>query len=127
LLEGLEQKFDALNSARRAAAPPARGWLRAVREAVGQTQGDVAARMGVKRQSLAQFENAEEHGSISIASMRRAAEAMDCEFVCFVLPRESVARSFAELALVHDPTAKHLKATQHSMSLKGGDAPVDGH
>jgi predicted DNA-binding mobile mystery protein A len=123
-LDGLEERYEALDSARRAATRPARGWLRAVREAIGLTQGEVASRIGVKRQSLAQFENAEEHGSISIASMRRAAEAMDCEFVCFVVPRESVARSFVQLAHIHDPAAKHLKATEHSMST---GASADGH
>jgi predicted DNA-binding mobile mystery protein A len=115
-----------LDSARQAASRPARGWLRAVREAIGLTQGEVASRLGVKRQSLAQFENAEEHGSISIASMRRAAEAMDCEFVCYVVPRASVARSFVQLAHLHDPAAGHLKATEHSMSLGSTDTPANG-
>lgn len=98
---------------------PARGWLRAVREAMGLTQGRVAARAAVKRQSYAQFEAAEERGAISIASMRRAAEAMDCELVYFIVPRETVAGTFAGLAQIHDPMSRHLKATEHSMALKG--------
>jgi transcriptional regulator with XRE-family HTH domain len=90
-----------------------------VREAVGLTQAEVAGRAGVKRQSFAQFEAAEERGSISLASLRRAAEAMDCELVYYVLPREAVAGSFARLARIHDPLAGHLEATEHSMTLKG--------
>jgi hypothetical protein len=78
----------------------------------------VAAKMAVKRQSYAQFESAEEQDSITLASLRRAAEAMGCELVCFVVPRESVARSYVELAQIHDPSAAHLMATDHSMSLK---------
>lgn len=108
-----------LGAARLPAAVPARGWLRAVREAVGLTQVDVATKAGVKRQSYAQFENAEERGSISIASLRRAAEAMDCELVYFVLPREAAARSYAVLAGVHDPMARHLSATDQSMRIEG--------
>lgn len=81
--------------------------------------------MAVKRQSYAQFETAEERGSISIGSMRRAADAMDCELVYFVVPRESVARTYAELAQIHDPHAMHLKATDHSMALKGRGAQED--
>jgi predicted DNA-binding mobile mystery protein A len=107
------------------AATPARGWLRAVREALGVTQVEVAAKVGVKRQSYAQFETAEERGSISLASMRRAAGAMDCDFLYFVVPREAVARTFTELARVHDPMAGHLKATEHSISLTGGAADGD--
>jgi len=114
-----------LNAARLAAARPARGWLRAVREAVGLTQNGVAARIGVRRQSYAQLEEAEERGSISIASMHRAAEAMGCELVYFVIPRDSVAGSYAELARANDPAAAHLRATDHSMALKAGGAPDD--
>jgi predicted DNA-binding mobile mystery protein A len=114
-----------LNAARTAAAKPARGWLRAVREAVGLTQNEVSTKMAVKRQSYAQFETAEEKGTISIASMQRAADAMNCELVYFIVPRESVARSYAKLAQIHDPTAMHLKATDHSMSLRGRDAQDD--
>jgi predicted DNA-binding mobile mystery protein A len=104
---------------------PARGWLRAVREAVGLTQADVAGRAGVKRQSYAQFENAEGRGSISIASLRRAAQAMDCELVYYVLPREAVARTYAGLALVHDPMARHLSATEQSMKIEEPEGPDD--
>jgi predicted DNA-binding mobile mystery protein A len=126
LLHGLESQWGALAAARKALAKPARGWLRLVREAVGLTQADVASRMAVKRQSYAQFEVAEEHGAISLASLRRAAEAMDCELVYFVVPRESVAGSFAELAELQDPVAMHQRATDRSRALKGGEPRDDG-
>lgn len=98
-----------------------------MREAIGLTQADVAQRAGVKRQSYAQFEGAEERGSITIGSLRRAADAMDCELVYYLAPREGVARTFVGLAQAHDPMARHLDATEQSMRLKGqadpGDAP----
>jgi transcriptional regulator with XRE-family HTH domain len=94
-----------------------------VREAVGLTQLDVSSKAGIKRQSYAQFENAEERGSISIASLRRAAEAMDCELVYYVLPRGSVAGSYAGLALSRDPMARHLSATDQSMRIEGQSGP----
>jgi len=116
-----------LKTACPAAAKPARGWLRAVREAIGLTQSVVAARIGVKRQSYAQLETAEERGSITIASMNRAAEAMGCELVYFIIPRDSVAGSYSELAQINDPVAAHLKATDQSMALKGPGAQEDVH
>jgi len=125
ILEDLERKIEPLNAARCAAGMPARGWLRAVREAIGLKQREVAERAGVKRQSYAQFEAAEERGSISVSSLRRVAGAMDCELVYFIVPRESVARTYAGLAEVHDPAHRHLRATEHSMSLEGPD-PGDG-
>lgn len=98
---------------------PARGWLRAVREAVGLTQGTVAARASVKRQSYSQFETAEEKGTITLGSLKRAAEAMDCELVYFVIPKETVSPTYSGLTAIHDPEVRHLKATEHSMSLGG--------
>ena len=122
ILEGLEERIEPLNAARSAAAVPSRGWLRAVREAIGLTQGRVAARAAVKRQSYSQFEAAEEKGSISLSSLRRAAEAMDCELVYFVVPKASIAATYAGLAGIHDPAAMLLKATEHSNALRGRPA-----
>jgi hypothetical protein len=82
--------------------------------------------MTVKRQSYAQFEVAEEKGTISVASMRRAAEAMNCELIYYIVPRESAARSYLELAQVHDPAALHLRATDHSAALTGSDPHDNG-
>jgi transcriptional regulator with XRE-family HTH domain len=85
---------------------------------MGLSQADVAAKMAVKRQSLAQFESAEEQGSISLASLGRAAEAMDCELVYFIVPRGVADRTFTDLARFHDPASLHADATAHSMALK---------
>lgn len=81
--------------------------------------------MGVKRQSYAQFEAAEERGTLSVASLAKAAEAMGCELVYFIVPRPSVAGTYAELAQTHDPAAMHLRATDHSMALKDTGAEHD--
>ena len=100
---------------------PARGWLRAVREAVGLTQRHVSERAAIRRQSYAQFETAEERGSISVASLRRAAAAMDCDLVYFIVPREQVAHTYVGLAQIHDPAHRHIKATEQSMALRRPD------
>jgi predicted DNA-binding mobile mystery protein A len=126
ILEGLEQRLAPLNAARKSAQVPARGWLRAVREAIGLTQCKAAEKAAMKRQSFAQFEAAEKKGSISLASLRRAAAAMDCEVVYFIVPRESVARSFGELASLLDPASRHLMATEQSMSLETPPRKYDG-
>lgn len=110
--------MEHLNGAKDAAAKPSRGWLRAIREAMGLTQGEVAAKLPVKRQTYAQFEVAEELGAISLSSLRRAAEAMDCELVYFVVPKGTPHRTFGDLARALDPHASHEAATDHSMSLK---------
>lgn len=56
-------------------------------------------------------------------SLQRAAEAMDCDLVYYLVPR---AKSFGELATRLDPAFAHLQASEHSMALEGqavGDLP----
>lgn len=118
LLRGLDERITRLRPAQTSAAKPARGWLRAVRSAVGLSQKQVAKKIAMTRQSYADFEAAEQRGAISLNSLQRAAEAMDCELVYFVVPREAVARTYGELAQSHDPAFKHLEATEHSMTLE---------
>jgi predicted DNA-binding mobile mystery protein A len=119
ILEELERRLPVLAAARRSASVPARGWLRAVREGIGLTQSRAARNAAMKRQSLAQFEIAESKGSISLVSLRRTAEAMDCELVYFVVPREATASTYSALAERLNPVSGHLRATDQSMTLDG--------
>lgn len=126
LIRGLNQRLPSLVAAREAAARPARGWLRATRTALGLSQGEVAGRLAMSQQAYADFEAAEERGAISLHSLQRAAEAMECELVYFVVPRSGVAGDFSALARRADPDAKHLDASEHSMALEDqavGDRP----
>jgi len=128
---GLDQRLQALKAAHSAAQRPARGWLRAVRDAVDLSQDQVATKLGIRRQSYAQMEAAEARGAISLNSLQRGAEALGCELVYFMVPRENTARTYDELRRAHDPLFKHLQASEHSMALEGqpvGDLkPPSGH
>lgn len=118
LVTGLDARIPALRLAQASALKPARGWLRAVRSVLAFSQEQVAKKISIKRQSYADLEAAEQRGAISLNSLQRAAEAMDCELVYFIVPRETVARTYSELAQLHDPKFKHLQATEHSMALE---------
>lgn len=119
LLRGLDQQIAPLAAARTTARRPVHGWLRAIRESAALTQAALATKLGLSRQSYAALETSEARGAISLNSLQRAAEAMDCELVYFVIPRSAVAPSFTALAAHHDPARAHLLATEHSMSLEG--------
>jgi predicted DNA-binding mobile mystery protein A len=118
LTTGLDARVPALRLAQANALKPARGWLRAVRSVLSLSQGHVAKKVAMTRQSYAGLEAAEQRGAISLNSLQRAAEAMDCDLVYFIVPRESVARTYRELAQAHDPMFQHLQATEHSMALE---------
>jgi predicted DNA-binding mobile mystery protein A len=118
LTTGLDARIPAFRPAQASAAKPARGWLRAVRSVLGFSQEQVAKKIAMTRQSYADLEAAEQRGAISLNSLQRAAEAMDCELVYFLVPRETAARTYSELAQIHDPAFKHLQASEHSMALE---------
>jgi transcriptional regulator with XRE-family HTH domain len=58
-----------------------------MREHFKLPQSELAARFGCTRQAWAQFEASESRGAISLASLRRAAEALGCEFSYSLRPR----------------------------------------
>lgn len=69
---------------------PTRGWIRAIRDALGMTSRQLADRMGVSQPAVAQLEQSETAGRIRLDSLRRAAEAMDCDVVYALVPRTSL-------------------------------------
>jgi transcriptional regulator with XRE-family HTH domain len=66
---------------------PEGGWLRAVRIASGSPQAGLAEKLGCKRQAWAQLEASEAREAITLASLRRAADALGADLVYFLRPR----------------------------------------
>lgn len=126
LLRTLDQSLQAKQTIQAEISPPSKGWLRAVREALNRRQHSVAKKMGIRQQAYANVEKREEDETISLSTLKRAANALDCDLVYFLLPKKQTARSFAELAANTGTSTEHLRATEHSMSLEGqaiGDLP----
>lgn len=104
----LERKLSPLREIE--LTPPARGWLRALREALGMSGAQLAARLRVVPSRVSALEKAEATGGTTIKSMREAAEAMGCAFVYAIVPTKPLdelrraragALADAELARVH--------------------------
>jgi len=76
----------ALEAARDVAKTPAGGWLRVVRDWRGTWQKDLAAQLGTQRQAWAQLELSEQRDAISLYSLRKAAKALGCDVVYYLVP-----------------------------------------
>jgi len=96
--------------------PPAKGWLLAVREGLGLSRAAVAKRLTLSPSAIAAFEQSEARGTISLQSLRKVADALDCEVVIKLVPKGG--QSFIDLAAQHDPEMANLRATEHSMKLE---------
>ncbi len=75
---------------------PERGWIRAVREARGVSTGELGRILGVSRQLPLQFEKAETDDSITLKSLRKVADALDCDLVYALVPRAGTERGRSE-------------------------------
>lgn len=58
----------------------------------------LARRLGLTRQAIAQMERSEADGSIRLETLRRAAEALDCELVYALVPKASLEQVVDERA-----------------------------
>jgi predicted DNA-binding mobile mystery protein A len=96
---------------------PPRGWIRAIREALGVSSGDLASRMKTNRSLVVQQEKAEAEDRITLKSLRAYANALDCELVYAFVPR---GRSLQELVDARARAAAKaiVLAVEHSMSLE---------
>jgi len=79
-------------------APPKSGWIKAVRQALGMSGVQFAKRLGVAWQSMDDLEKSETKGSITLASLHRAADALDCDLVYALVPRTSLQQTIDDRA-----------------------------
>lgn len=91
----LANRFAALPSIDKFVIPQ-QGWLRAMRDALGMTGRQLAARLGITPQSLGELERSEWQGSIRMSTLRKAAEALDCDLVYALVPRRPIEETIRE-------------------------------
>ena len=87
--ERLDQRLAPLRPIDRFRAPP-KGWVRAIRDALGMNGVQFARRLGVRPPSVVALEASEESGAIQLKTLRRAAEALDCTLVYALVPNDSL-------------------------------------
>jgi predicted DNA-binding mobile mystery protein A len=115
-LKQLAATLDTFTDAKQTARP-VRGWLRALREALGVSQQEVANAAKVKRQSIIGFEEAEASDRITLRNLRRVAEAMGCELVYAIVPKSGSIQELAERQKRSEAT-KRVLAVEHTMALE---------
>ncbi len=98
-------------------APPAGGWIRAIREALGMSATQFAERLGVARQTAQEQERKEVDGSIGLSTLRRAAETLDCQLVYAFVPKTSLDEAVRAQAL--KVAMNELSRVDQTMLLEG--------
>jgi predicted DNA-binding mobile mystery protein A len=88
----LNQLSQALEALRTSATlpPPPDGWLQTIRRALGMRTEQLAARLGISQPSVVRAEDRERTGAISLGTLRRVANALDCDVVYVLMPRTAL-------------------------------------
>lgn len=96
--------------------PPPRGWLKAIREALGLTTRQFASRVGLANSTVVQAEKSEAAGTISIGLLRRLADALNCDVRYVLIPRTPLATQVS--AQAERKARERLAPLVHSMALE---------
>jgi len=67
---------------------PKMGWIRTLRDALGMTGEQLAVRLNITRQRVERIEREERLGGVTLKTLRKVAEALNCTFVYGFVPNE---------------------------------------
>jgi predicted DNA-binding mobile mystery protein A len=91
------------------------GWMRTVRRAIGLPVGELAQRMGVREGEVFRMEGSERAGTLGLAKLRAAAEALGCELVYGLAPKEG---TLAGMAAALEAGREQRRAEARGLRLK---------
>ncbi|KJF70145.1 mobile mystery protein A [Agrobacterium rhizogenes] len=111
----LDERLRGLQQAESYRAPP-KGWVRALRDALGMTGAQLGSRMGIRPQTVEAIEKSEASGTIQLSTLRRAAEALDCTLVYALVPNTSLEATVDERA--RKIAMRELQRVAHTMRLE---------
>jgi predicted DNA-binding mobile mystery protein A len=120
----IDKRLNSLRNLEGFARPP-RGWIKAIREALGMTTAQLGKRLGVSQPRAVAIEKAEATNAITLETLDRAARALDCQLVYALVPRKPLETLTAERALLL--ARRRLHPARHTMALEaqGVDANAE--
>lgn len=93
-----------------------RGWVKAIREALGMTGAHWGARIGVSQSRIGRIERDEAQDAVTLATLQRVAEGLDRILVDALVPNEPLDEMLKARARAQ--VDAQLKRTHHSMQLE---------
>jgi predicted DNA-binding mobile mystery protein A len=115
----LDARLASLSDERNRLQVPPKGWIRAIRDALGMSGVQLGKRLKVTPQTVEAMEKSEAAGTIQLNTLKRAAEAMDCTLVYALVPRTSLENTVRNRARQIATAA--LARVSHTMKLEDQD------
>jgi predicted DNA-binding mobile mystery protein A len=95
---------------------PREGWIKEIRKALKMSYSQLAKRLSVTPNAIKKFEDSEMQGTISLNSLNKIANAMDCRVVYAFVPNESFEKIIDNQ--IDKVAEKMVQRVYHSMRLE---------
>ena len=118
----LDKRFEAWERVATTPAPP-RGWIKAVREALGMSTTQLAKRLGLSQSRIVRLEKSEVERTVTLETLDRAARALGCRVVYALVPEKSLGTTVLERA--NRLADRQLASVEQTMRLE--DQAVEGN
>ncbi len=115
VIEQLTQTLNKFNAIKDIPVPKS-GWVRAIRKSLGMNITQLAKRLKVSTERISYLEKNESSGAVTISSMRKVANQLDCVFVYGIVTRESLKSTITNQAKA--VAKKIIKDSSHTMLLE---------
>ncbi len=102
---------------------PHAGWVRTVRTALGMSAAQLARRLGVTQQAVANLERNERRGAVSIATLAKVAESLDCDLVIAFAPKTTLEDTVRRQAMTKARAERDRVV--HTMRLEAQEEGVE--
>jgi len=119
MLENIDQRMPKITHSGR----PSNGWIKTIRTAIGMSQKQLANRLGIKMQSVSHLEMNEIDYSITLKSLKKAANSLECELHYFIVPKNgsSLKKIIKKQATIK--ATEIIQSVDHSMHLESQRVP----
>jgi predicted DNA-binding mobile mystery protein A len=125
LREELDRAFERDPLLRIHLDAPRGGWLKTIRNALGMTAKQLGSRTGVAQSAISEAEAAEVEGRITLKTLRKMAEGLECDVVYALVPRgrlETMVHNQANRA-----ARRIVSEVSHGMSLEAQTTDEQAH
>ena len=95
---------------------PLFGWIKTVRKALGMTSAQLAKRMNISQPRVSSIESSEIEDTLTLNTLKQAAEALNCKFVYFLIPETNLDEIVKNQAV--KAVEEQKKHVTHSMGLE---------
>ena len=95
---------------------PKKGWIKQIREILNMPTKALAKKCGLARSTVSRLEQSEQNRSITLKSLERMADGLNCDVRYMLVPREPMKQFVRKKAI--ELARKEVLKVSHTMSLE---------